>query len=232
MLLVSKEPLPAIVPLGQAVIAGAVGTTGLLLLFHAMASGKMSIATPVSALMAATLPVVVGTFVDGFPSMVTFLGLTLSLAAIWLISHEEGNHSRVLDHISDLRLPLLAGLFFGTYFIIIHRVAQDATIWPMFSTRIGGVLIMVTYMLVQRKSWKIVKTAWSLILINSVFDVGGNGFFILASQLERLDVSAVLSSLYPAATVILAAILLKERVARSQAIGIFLALLAIAFLTG
>ena len=230
-LFVIHEPLPNLVPLGGAVFAGALGTTGLLLLFHAMERGKMSIATPVSALMAATLPVVVGTLLAGFPGPLTFLGFILSLSAIWLISREEGNHSRILAHLSELRLPLLAGIGFGTYFILIHEAAQQSTYWTMLASRIGGVLVMVVFMLVRQKSWRVSRNAWRLIALNGFLDVTANGFYILASQVGRLDVAAILSSLYPAATVILAAILLKERLARSQAIGIGLALIAIIFLT-
>ena len=230
-LFVSREPLLDLAPLGMALFAGAIGTTGLLLLFHALESGKMSIATPVSALMAATLPVVAGTLLAGFPGLLTFLGFFLSLSAIWLISREDGNHSRVLAHINDLRLPLLAGIGFGTYFVLVHEAAQVSTYWTMLASRIGGVLIMVVFMLARRKTWRVSRDAWPLIALNGFLDIAGNGFYILASQVGRLDVSAVLSSLYPAATVLLAAILLKERVARSQAIGILLALIAIIFLT-
>jgi drug/metabolite transporter (DMT)-like permease len=230
-LLAVREPLPSLKPMAMATFAGAVGTTGLLLLFHAMENGKMSVATPVSALMAATLPVLAGTLMQGFPGLLTFFGFALSLSAIWLISREEGNHSQVFAHISELRLPLLAGIGFGTYFILVHEAAQQSTYWTMFSSRIGGVLVMVIFMLARRKTWMVLRNAWPLILLNGFLDIAGNAFYILASQAGRLDVAAVLSSLYPATTVLLAALLLKERVARSQAIGILLALLAIVFLT-
>lgn len=230
-LLVSRETLPPLIPLAMATFAGAIGTTGLLLLFHAMEIGKMSIATPVSALMAATLPVLAGTLMQGFPGLLTFLGFALSLSAIWLISREEGNNSRILAHIRDLRLPLLAGLGFGTYFVLVHEAAQQSTYWTMFASRTGGILIMVFFMFTRRKSWRVAWVAWPVIALNGFLDVAGNGFYILASQAGRLDVAAVLSSLYPAATVLLAAIVLQERVARSQAIGILLALTAIIFLT-
>lgn len=230
-LFVDQEPLPNLAPLGLALFAGAMGTTGLLLLFHAMESGKMSVATPVSALMAATLPVIVGIFLAGFPGLLTLLGFILSLSAIWLISHEDGNHNRILAHLRELRLPLLAGIGFGTYFILVHEAAQESTYWAMLASRIGGVLVMVIFMLARRKTWLASRDAWLLIALNGLLDVTANGFYILASKIGRLDVTAVLSSLYPAVTVLLAAVLLKERIARSQAVGIILGLIAIVFLT-
>ena len=230
-LYVSREALPDLTPLAMAFFAGAIGTTGLLMLFHTMERGKMSIATPVSALMAAVLPVLVGTMFQGFPGFLTFLGFVISLSAIWLISREEGNHSRILSHLNELRLPLLAGIGFGTYFVLVHEAAQQSTYWTMLTSRIGGVLVMVVFMLTRRKVWSVSQAAFPLIFLNGFLDIAGNGFYILASQTGRLDVAAVLSSLYPATTVLLAAILLKERLARSQAIGILLALTSIVFLT-
>lgn len=233
----TNEVRPSWLALALAGAAGAIGTTGLLMLYHALATGKMSIATPVSALMAAAIPVLAGTLMDGFPGAWTFLGFGLSLAAIWLISREEGNDSHVLAHMSELHLPLLAGIGFGTYFILMHRAAQTATIWPMLASRSGGALIMLLYkvpqsgMTIRRDSWHVTGGAWPYIILNSLLDAGGNAMYLLAAQTGRMDVAAVLSSLYPAATVLLAAFLLHERVARSQAIGILLALLAIVFLT-
>jgi drug/metabolite transporter (DMT)-like permease len=172
----SRETLPPVSPLAMATFAGAIGTTGLLLLFHAMESGRMSIAAPVSALMAATLPVLVGTLTQGFPGLLTFLGFGLSLSAIWLISREEGNHSRLLAHIRDLRLPLLAGLGFGTYFILVHEAAQHSTYWIMFASRMGGVLVMTIFMLARRKNWGVSRTVWPLIFLNGIFDLTGKLF--------------------------------------------------------
>jgi drug/metabolite transporter (DMT)-like permease len=230
-LVVFRELFPDFALLGIATFAGGFGTLGLLLLFHAMSSGKMSIATPVSALMTATLPVVAGSLLDGFPGLLALIGFGLSLSAIWLISREEGNDNSVLAHIKDLRLPLLAGTCFGTYLILINNAGQQSTFWTMLASRIGGILIMVLFILSKRRSLRILWNAWPFIILSGFLGMVGNGFYILASRTGRLDVTAVLSSLYPAATVILAAILLKERVARSQAIGIGLALAAIVFLT-
>lgn len=228
---VTRELSPAWIVLALAGAAGAIGTTGLLLLYRALTIGKMSIATPVSALMAAVIPVLGGTFMQGFPGWLTFLGFGLSLVAIWLISHEEGNDHRLLVHIRELRLPLLAGVGFGTYFILMHQAAQTATFWPMLASRSGGTLIMLLYMALRQQPWHVTGGAWPYIVLNSLLDAGGNAMYLLAARTGRMDVAAVLSSLYPAGTVLLAALLLRERVGRSQALGIVLALLAIVFLT-
>jgi len=228
---ITQEARPSWSTLLMAGTAGAIGTIALLTLYYALSIGKMSIATPVSALMAAALPVLAGTMMAGFPGALTFLGFGASLAAIWLISREEGNQKNIITHINDLRMPLLAGIGFGTYFILMHRAAQTATFWPMVASRSGGILIMLVYIVVQRRPWRVEQGAWLYIVINSLLDVGGNTLFLLASQNGRMDVAAVLSSLYPAITVLLAALILKERVARTQSIGILLALFAIILFT-
>ncbi len=106
----TPQPLPDAKSILLSIAAGGLGTTGLLLLYSAMAQGKMSIAGPVSALLAAALPVIVGMITDGFPGYLTFLGFGLALAAIWLVSQSEDGVKDIFTHLSDLRLPLLAGV--------------------------------------------------------------------------------------------------------------------------
>jgi uncharacterized membrane protein len=95
----------------------------------------------------------------------------------------------------------------------------------------GGMLLIIVYMLIARASWKVELSALPMIALNGVLDLCGNGFFILASQSGRLDVAAVLSSLFPGSTVMLAWIFLKERLTRNQWIGILSALVAIFLMT-
>jgi drug/metabolite transporter (DMT)-like permease len=226
-----RESLPGWPVLVLATAAGAVGTTGLLALFQSVIHGKMSIAMPVSALLAAALPMLVGSLTEGFPGVITFLGFLVALSAIWMISQEDGKDGRFLARLSDLRLPLLAGICFGSFFILMDIAASETVLWPMLASRTGGTLIVAIYMLFRRDSWRIGRDAWPVLVINGFLDVGGTAFYVLASQAGRLDVAAVISSLFPGTTVILAALILKERVSRSQSIGILLALAAIVFLT-
>jgi drug/metabolite transporter (DMT)-like permease len=225
------QPLPDWPVLALAATAGAIGTTGLLTLFRAVIHGKMSIAMPVSALLAAALPVLVGSFTEGFPGPVTFLGFIFALSAIWLISHEDGKDGRILARLPDLRLPLLAGVGFGSFFILMDIAAREATLWPMLASRTGGTMIVAGYMLFRRDSWRIARDVWPVLVLNAFLDVSGTACYVFASQTGRLDVASVISSLFPGSTVILAALILKERVSRSQFFGIILALIAIVFLT-
>jgi uncharacterized membrane protein len=109
--------------------------------------------------------------------------------------------------------------------------AREATLWPMLASRAGGTLIVAIYMLFRRDSWRLGRDVWPVLVLNGFLDVGGTALYVLASQAGRLDVAAVLSSLFPGLTVILAALILNERVSRSQSIGILLALGAIVLLT-
>ncbi|MBL0346832.1 GRP family sugar transporter [Candidatus Villigracilis affinis] len=228
-----SEPIPDLRSWMFAMLAGALGTLGLVLLYHAMTLGLMSIATPVSALLAAALPVVVGIFREGLPAWTTFVGFGFALFAVWMISQGEEGVTDILSHLADLKLPLIAGIGFGSYFIFMHEATSTgSTIWPMVASRSGGLILITVYMLVTRSSWKVEDaSAWPIITLNGILDISGNVFFILAGQMGRLDVSAVLSSLFPGATVILAWIFLKERLSLNQWIGIAAALTAIVLMT-
>ncbi|MBK7454694.1 MAG: EamA family transporter [Anaerolineales bacterium] len=230
---ISGESLPNQRVWLLSMLAGALGTVGLMMLYHAMTLGLMSIATPVSALLAASLPVFVGIFKEGIPQLLTVIGFGFALFAVWMISQGENGVTNILAHLSDLKLPLLAGIGFGSYFVLMHEATSTgATVWPMVASRSGGTILITAYMLITRASWKVEDTsAWPMITINGILDISGNIFFILAGQSGRMDVAAVLSSLFPGATVMLAWIFLKERLTRNQWIGIASALVAIVLMT-
>lgn len=226
------EPLPDLRVWLFSLLAGALGIVGLLLLYHAMTLGLMSVAAPVSALLAAALPVVVGLFTDGLPKTTTLFGFGFALLAVWMISQSAGGGADIFAHLSDLKIPLLAGVGFGLYFVFIHEATKTgATIYPMLAARFGGLILITTYMLFSRAEWKADSSAWTLIAINGVLDIFANGCFILAIQTGRLDVAAVLSSLFPGVTVMLAWIFLKERLMRNQWLGVAAALVAIVLMT-
>jgi uncharacterized membrane protein len=227
------EAFPDLRIVSLSMIAGAIGTFGLMLLYQAMTQGLMSISAPVSSLLAAMLPVVVGMFSEGLPKAPTILGFVFALAAVWLVSQSDGSVKDVFSHLSDLKMPMLAGICFGLYFILMHEATNTGSrIWPMLGSRTGGTIMIAAYMLINRTSFKVGdKSAWTFLILNGVFDIAGNTFFILSGQSGRLDVASVLSSLFSGVTVMLAWIFLKERLTRGQWIGVLSALVAIVLMT-
>ena len=225
------ETFPASRVLWVSAIGGMLGTVGLLVLYYSLTQGLMSIAAPVSALFAAILPVIVGSITEGLPGLFQLIGFVLALAAVWLISQGDGSFH--ISRLSDLRLPILAGLGFGCYFIFLHNATQDTTsiLWPMIISRVAGTLLVLAFVIARREPLGVPRGAWNVVLINATLDLFGNFFYILASKAGRLDIAAVLSSLYPGATVILAWFLLKEHISRWQIVGILMAFGAIVLFT-
>jgi len=230
---VHHESIPSAYVLINSVIGGALGSVGLLILYYSLIKGQMSSAAPVSALFAAVLPVIVGAITEGFPKPLQLVGFGVALTAVWLISRGNQTEPFRLEHLRDLRLPILAGVGFGSYFIFIHNATQqtDAVLWTMFTSRVAGTLLLLFVVLIRREPLIVPRAAWNVVFFNATLDVAGNFFYILASQIGRLDIAAVLSSLYPGSTVLLAWILLKERISFQQWLGIAAALVAIILFT-
>jgi len=228
---VYREPFPSTSGWINSLLAGALGSFGLLILYHSLSIGQMSIAAPVSALFAALLPVIFGAITEGLPSAIQLIGFVLALAAIWLISQGDGKFH--ISRLSDLRFPILAGVGFGSYFIFIHNAAGDPNsfLWPMIISRAAGTVLVFFIVFARRETFVVPHDTWGVVLLNATFDLTGNFFYILASKSGRLDIAAVLSSLYPGSTVILAWLLLKEHLSRMQLVGILLALVAIFLFT-
>jgi drug/metabolite transporter (DMT)-like permease len=229
--LLTGAPVPAWPDLAWATLAGALGCSGLTLLYKSFADGQMSIAAPVSALTSAALPIAAGTLLEGFPGALKLAGFALALAAIWLISRDYGPARPAQIHLRDLRLPLIAGFFFGLYFILMDRGTQSTVLWPMIASRAAGSLVIALYVLSRGGPLLPERRTWPLIALNAVLDIGGNALYILSARAGRLDVAAVLGSLYPGSTVLLAWLLLKEKINRWQAAGILAALIAIVLMT-
>jgi drug/metabolite transporter (DMT)-like permease len=211
--------------------AGGVGVFGLALLYQSFADGKMSIAAPVSAITAAAVPIVVGFISEGLVAATDLAGFILALIAVWLVSQMEDTGKKLHVRLADLRLPLLSGVCFGLYFVWIHQGSQGSVLWPMVATRSMGMLVMAVFLLARRQSLLPVRSVWPILLLNFALDICGNVFFILASQVGRMDVAAVLTSLYPGMTILLAWIFLKERIRPVQWVGIAAALGAIILIT-
>jgi drug/metabolite transporter (DMT)-like permease len=202
---------------------------GLTFLYRALADGQMTIAAPVSALFAALIPVVFAFFTQGFPSFNILVGFVLAFAAVWLISQTDGMNLRF--SLSELKLPLTSGFFFGLYFISLHQATLNTFFWPIASARMIGVLVLGLMALLTRRPAMPPRDVWGIVILNGLLDTSGNGFYALAARTGRLDVAAVLGALYPASTVLLAWGLLNEKISWIQTAGILCAFTAIVLFT-
>ncbi|HSA99031.1 MAG TPA: DMT family transporter [Anaerolineales bacterium] len=233
--LLTRESIPPIADMLLGAGSSLLGLGGLLLLYRALADGQMTIAAPVSALFAALVPVIFGFFALGAPASATLIGFGFAFLAVWFISQTNATNWRsplpVLRSFADLRLPLLSGIFFGLYFIILDQATRNSFFWPLVAARFAGIVAFGLYALLTRQPALPPRNVWGLCLINGMIDIGGNAFFVLAAHTGRIDVAAVLGALYPASTVLLAWIFLKERLTWLQAFGVLLAFVAIVLFT-
>lgn len=233
--LLTHEQIPSATEMLLGAAASLLGLTGLLFLYRALADGSMTIAAPLSALFAALLPVIFGFFSLGAPPPTTVLGFGLAFLAVGLISQTDTVRWRSalqgIRNLADLRLPLFSGIFFGLYFIVIHKATLNAVFWPLVAARTAGVVAFGLYALLARQPAMPPRDVWGLCLFNGLIDIGGNAFYVLAAKLGRVDVAAVLGALYPASTVVLAWVFLKEKLTWRQTFGVFLAFAAIVLFT-
>jgi len=221
--LIWSEPFPTTLDFIWGSVAGLAGAVGLVAFYQALAVGRMGVVAPIAAMLSAAVPVLFGAFFEGLPGPLQLIGFVLALLAVGLIS----GLGVVKGRPKGLGLALLAGLGFGSFFILISRVSHGAVFWPLAAARLSSFLFLLAVVLIRRQKVLPEKPVLPIVLLAGALDVAGNAFFVLATHAGRLDVAAILSSLYPAVTVLLASIILRERVTRLQTIGILVALVAI-----
>ena len=217
------EPAPSRQDLLIGATAGIVGDIGLGALYRAMAIGKMTIAAPISAVLQGLLPVTFGIATQGLPGGLTMLGFGMALAGVWLIS-QPGSGKISAD---GLGLAITAGMGFGGFLTLVALLSDEALFWSLAVSRVSSITAMLILAYATRRMVAPPSKVLPLIMVCGVMDVGGNVFFALAEEAGRVDVASVLSSLYPATTVVLALIILKERLTRWQSVGVVCAMTAI-----
>jgi drug/metabolite transporter (DMT)-like permease len=228
--LMAGEPAPPATTLGWAMAAGALGAVGLAALYRGLAVGRMAVVAPVSAVLSAALPVAWGALSEGLPAATRLAGFALALLGIWLVAR-SGGAAEATPRRAGFGLAVLAGACFGGFLIAMNHGARGGTFWPLTAARATAFLLLLATVLVRRGPWRLAAGTLPLVLLSGALDAGGNALFVLASQAGRIDVAAVLASMYPASTVLLAAALLREKMGRAQAVGIAVALGSIALIT-
>ena len=222
-------PVPSRFQLVCAAIGGFEGALALAIFYRALAMGAMGLTAALTGLLTAFVPVVFEFFHTGRPAPLTALGLMIGFIAIWLITHTPAT-AGANSPPRALMLGAVAGLGFGAQLILFKLGSTGGVLWTLTSGRIAGVsaIVMVIAFVPPPGPWR---GFWLAGIISGSFDTIGNLFYMLAARFGRLDVAAVICSLYPAGTILLAAMILRERPTRRQLAGMAVALTAVALLS-
>jgi drug/metabolite transporter (DMT)-like permease len=217
-----------------AAIGGFEGALSLALFYRALAMGGMGLTAALAGLLTALIPVLYSGITDGLPAPLTAVGLALGCAAIWLItrrpSAKNGRRGETVTPPAALWMAACAGLGFGSQLVFFKMAGGGNLLWIMAAARAAGALAlaMVLLLLPPKMPWR---GFWRIGILAGMLDTVGNFFYMRASQLGRLDAAAVICSLYPAGTILLASLILREHPTRRQWAGMALALAAVAFLS-
>jgi drug/metabolite transporter (DMT)-like permease len=218
--------------LGWGAAAGVAGATGLVVFFRTLAGGVMSVVAPVTAVTAAAVPVLVGLASGDEIGTWAAVGIALALVAVVLVSAESGLSALRAARPTALAPALLAGSMFGLFFVLLDRTSADAGLTPLVTARIASVTLVVLIALAGRQSLRVTRSALPLVALSGLGDMAANGLFLLATQADgQLAITGVLASLYPVSTVVLAQVVLRERLVGAQVAGLLTAATAVVLIT-
>jgi uncharacterized membrane protein len=210
-----------------AVAASLSGTIGVAALYRGLATSQAALIAPTSSVVGVALPVIVSMLTVGAPPAEKWAGMLAGALGIWLVS--SGSHSRGGEKKKALFLALIAGLGFGGFFVMIAQVERGSLFAPLVISKLTSLGFALIILRVQKSGLPALRTN-GIALTAGLFDATGNVFYLLATQLTRLEFAAVLSSMAPAMTVLLASLVAKQRVIKIQMIGVAVCLAAIALI--
>jgi drug/metabolite transporter (DMT)-like permease len=213
--------------IGWAAGAGVAGAAGLVLLYRGLSIGTMSVVAPLSAILTAVVPVGWGLITGERPSMVALFGIALALVAIALVSGARLGQFR---HGVGTLEGIGAGVGFGVFFILIAN-STSAELWILTFARLASISVIFAIAVLTGAALRPGTGSGRLILGAGVFDMVANLLFLMAERRGLLTLVAVISALYPASTVVLARMVLHERLARAQWIGLALAATGVALIS-
>jgi drug/metabolite transporter (DMT)-like permease len=232
------DAFPHGAPLAWGIGAGVAGGISLACFYVALSRGAMGASAALSGLLAAAIPAAVSIASEGSPGLLHIVGFFIAGGAIWLIAAGPNAEAKSADT-GTIWLAVAAGIGFGIYFVSLKMAGAAGVIWPMATARIGSLSVCSLMLLGLSASPKTAELGrgclnrlavrWAL--MTALLDTSGNLLFIAATRAGRLDVAAVLASLYPASTILLAAWMLGERPTRRQGLGMLVAAVAVVMIT-
>lgn len=237
--MLANEPVTA-GGLGWGAAAGIGGGTGILFLYRGLATGRMSVIAPITGVVAAVVPFVFGLVTGDRPSAISLAGVVIALASVVLVSAapppgdetdvELGDDVPSLSSRTGIPYALGAGISFALFFVFLDAAGKESGVWPLIGTRGSSLVLVTVAVLALRKPLRPPPGTLVAIGAAGILDVGANVFYLISTRFGLLSLVAVLTSMYPAVTVLLARIFLKERMMKVQLVGLTLAGAAIAMI--
>jgi drug/metabolite transporter (DMT)-like permease len=232
-----RDPFPHGAPLVWGLVAGATAGIALACFYVALSRGAMGASAALSGLLAAAIPAAVSANAEGSPGLLRLSGFLVAGLAIWLIAAGPNPEAKPADR-GTFWLAVAGGVGFGIYFVALKFAGSAGVIWPLATCRMGSLIVcslLVGGMALKARGSGVsirltrVVAVWAMGAV--LLDTSGNLLFIAATRAGRLDVAAVLASLYPASTILLAAWTLHERPTRRQGLGMAVAAAAVVMIT-
>jgi len=229
----THAPFPSARSAAWVLAGGISGGAALAIFYRALSSGRMGLTAPVAAVLGAAIPAIFSMFTEGLPGRIPRLGFVLAAIGLWLITRTEANQGQGEDggKPEGIGLAVLAGIGFASFYLCVRQAGDASPLWIASLTRAGGLLITALIVLMIGKFRDITPPGVRWAVLTGCIDSMGTILFVHASQTGRLDEAVVISSLYPAVTVLLARIFLKEHFTRWRFLGLLAALAAVPMIT-
>lgn len=213
------------------ILGGLAGLLGVVIMYHLMIDAPMNVISPVTAVLAAIVPVVFGLGIGERPAAAAWAGIVIGIVAVLLVSRTTDDHPHGRIAASVLGLAFLAGVGFGFYFIFLARAGNSSGLWPLVISRIASAVAIVPLGWQRRAFGRISGRMLGIVLGAGCCDALANMFFLLATRHGLLSLASVLTALYPAVTVMLAVGLLREHTSAIQRVGLALAAASVVLIT-
>jgi drug/metabolite transporter (DMT)-like permease len=229
ILLASTEPQMRPVDILIALGGGIFAALGLALLYRGLSVGRMGVVAPIAAVITAGLPVLFGFATEGVPSVFALIGIAFAIVSVVLVSRQPAaNDGRP----SGIQYAIGAGTVFALFTISASQLADDLIISPVVAFRFASILTVATWILVGRQPWRVSRRLLPALLAIGVIDMAATATYLNAIAIGPLAIAAILGSLYPVLTTILAVVVLRERVTPTHVIGIIAAGAAVVLIAG
>jgi drug/metabolite transporter (DMT)-like permease len=217
--------------------SGLAGVAGVLLLYKGLADGRMSVVAPLTGLTAAGLPVAFSPFLGEVPGTLALVGIAVALASIVLVSREpspageDPSPGTKMTTAAMVRIGLASGAAFGLLFILLDQTSPASGTWPLVANKLAGfAVVLLQALFLNRSGLRFPRSIWPAVAACAVLGTGAELLYLFATQRGLVAIAAVLTSLYPASTVLLARFVLHERLRRDQLAGFALAAVAVALI--